>query len=87
MLNIKWRKGAAIAEAICLAGLEKLKDRQMDAINSFLDGNDVFVSLPTGYGKSVIDGILLYSLASRRFAERKKRLETLCRKKLARLEC
>ena len=41
-------KGATIAEAIRLAGLEKLKDRQMDAIHSFLDGNDVFVSLPSG---------------------------------------
>ena len=51
-------KGATIAEAICLSGLEKLKDTQMDAIHSFLDGNDVFVSLPTGYGKSVIYGIL-----------------------------
>ena len=42
-------KGAAITEAIRLSGLKKLKDTQ-DGCNSlfFLD---VFVTLPTGYGK------------------------------------
>lgn len=36
----------------------RLKDKQFDAIRLFCSGSDVFVSLPTGYGKSVIYGIL-----------------------------
>ena len=36
----------------------RLKDKQLEAILSFMSGNDVFVSLPTGYGKSLIYGIL-----------------------------
>ena len=36
----------------------KLKDKQLEAVLSFMSGNDVFVSLPTGYGKSLIYGIL-----------------------------
>ena len=35
-------------------GLDKLKQKQKDAIMSFVQGRDVFVSLPTGYGKSII---------------------------------
>ncbi len=34
-----------------------LKDKQVEAIQCFLSGKDVFVSLPTGYGKSIIFGI------------------------------
>ncbi len=32
-------------------GYEKLLDKQVEA---FVGGNDVFVSLPTGYGKSLV---------------------------------
>lgn len=32
----------------------KLKAEQSRALNNFLDGNDVFAVLPTGYGKSLI---------------------------------
>ena len=39
-------------------GLSTLKPKQMEAVLAFLDGKDTFVSLPTGYGKSVIYGIL-----------------------------
>ena len=35
-----------------------LKDKQMEAILTFLSGQDVFVTLPTGYGKSLIFGLL-----------------------------
>ena len=35
-----------------------LKDKQFDAIKAFLSGKDVFVSLPTGYGKSLIYALL-----------------------------
>lgn len=34
------------------------KDKQYDAIKSFCQGNDSFVSLPTGYGKSLIFAVL-----------------------------
>jgi len=34
------------------------KDKQVEAIQSFLSGNDVFESLPTGYGKLIIYAIL-----------------------------
>ena len=35
-----------------------LKQKQLEAVLTFLSGNDVFVSLPTGYGKSIIYAIL-----------------------------
>ena len=35
-----------------------LKEKQFEAILSFMPGKDVFVSLPTGYGKSLIYSIL-----------------------------
>ena len=34
--------------------IEKLRDGQRRAINSFVQGRDTFVVLPTGYGKSVV---------------------------------
>ena len=35
-----------------------LKDKQLEAILGFMSGKDVFVSLPTGYGKSLIYAVL-----------------------------
>ena len=35
-----------------------LKDMQLEAILSFVNGRDTFVSLPTGYGKSLVYAIL-----------------------------
>ena len=32
-------------------GIAQLKEEQKQAVCSFVSGNDVFVSLPTGYGK------------------------------------
>ena len=32
-------------------GYTEIKDKQKVAVMSFANGNDVFVSLPTGYGK------------------------------------
>ena len=34
------------------------KDKQLEAIKCFCAGHDVFVSLPTGYGKSLIYAVL-----------------------------
>ena len=39
-------------------GIEELKEKQEEAVLAFLSNRDVFVSLPTGYGKSYIYGIL-----------------------------
>jgi len=35
-------------------GIEKFHEEQQNAIDLFFDGKDVFVSLPTGYVKSII---------------------------------
>ena len=37
-----------------LVGVEELKKEQSQAIRSFVSGRDVFVALPTGYGKSLL---------------------------------
>ena len=42
----------------CTIGIAKLKEQQKVAVGSFLRGNDVFVSLPTGYGKSICFALL-----------------------------
>ena len=36
----------------------KLKDQQVEAISAVYDGNDVFVFLPTGFGKSICFQVL-----------------------------
>ena len=41
-------------------GYDSLKDKQVEAAEAFLGGSDTFVSLPTGYGKSVIYAVLPY---------------------------
>ena len=41
-----------IDKAVEAVGLHSLKPLQRHVISSFVTGNDVFVSLPTGYGKS-----------------------------------
>ena len=45
-----------IVENVKLLHIDKLKDKQTDIIPSIVQWNDTFVSLPTGYGKSVIYG-------------------------------
>ena len=47
----------AIAEASKEMGL-CLKPKQLESVQKFCLGRDVFVSLPTGYGKSVIYAIM-----------------------------
>lgn len=45
---------AALDQVCATFGIQKLHKEQQKAINMFFEGKDVFVSLPTGYGKSVI---------------------------------
>jgi superfamily II DNA helicase RecQ len=47
-----------IDESAKALGLCALKSYQREAVTTFLSGQDVFVALPTGYGKSIIYGIL-----------------------------
>ena len=42
-----------IHESIRRLGYENVKDHQTKVIESFVEGNDVFAVLPTGYGKSL----------------------------------
>lgn len=49
---------SALKVAIKRLSFEELKDEQMEAIKAFVSGNDVFISLPTGYGKSLCYQIL-----------------------------
>ena len=51
----------AVRESMHLLGVDTLKEKQEEAIMSFLQGNDTFVSLPTGYGKSLIYALLPYT--------------------------
>ncbi len=49
---------AAISEALKEIGVAELKEKQKDAILTFLQGHDMFVALTIGYGKSLIYTIL-----------------------------
>ena len=44
--------------ATATLGVAELRDKQREAIESFVSGKDVFVALPTGYGKSLCYQIL-----------------------------
>ena len=52
-LAIVGGKRNLIAEVATTHGYESLKEEQL-AIQEFVSGKDVFVSLPTGFGKSLI---------------------------------
>ena len=47
-----------LAEIVQTMGLQTLKPKQKEAVKAFLAGSDVFVTLPTGYGKSIIYVVL-----------------------------
>ena len=47
-----------VGRAASSLGYSKLKPEQEQAILAFVSGKDVFVALPTGYGKSLCFGLL-----------------------------
>ena len=47
-----------IEETAALLGYQSLKEEQKKAVKAFVEGKDVFVSLPTGYGKSLCYALL-----------------------------
>lgn len=48
----------AIEEAALELGVQAIKEKQRDAILSYVSGSDTLVVLPTGYGKSLIYAVL-----------------------------
>ena len=57
---------AIVRVAAAEAGFQDLKPEQMQAILEFINSRDIFVSLPTGYGKSLIYGLVPLSLSETR---------------------
>ena len=47
-----------LAEVVRAMGLQALKPKQKEAVMVFLAGSDVFVTLPTSYGKTIIYAVL-----------------------------
>ena len=54
-----------------------MKDKQVDAVIGALSGNDVFIRLPTGYGKTIITAVLPHAFDILRFDGEKCSI-TLC---------
>ena len=44
----------AVSGVCSTFGVQNLKPQQEKAVAEFLSGSDVFVNLPTGYGKSMV---------------------------------
>ena len=53
---MQWRRtlDKAISAACSTIGLASLKAKQREAISKFVGEQGVFISLPTGYGKSIV---------------------------------
>ena len=49
----------ALRKAARNHGYDQLKEEQLLALEKFVTGSDVFVSLPTGFGKSLIYGLMI----------------------------
>ena len=49
----------AIKASVRVLGYENVRQDQFDVVLKFLEGNDMFVSLPTGGGKSLCYACLL----------------------------
>ena len=51
---------AVIIRASQRLGYSSVRDKQLLAIMTFMEGNDVFISLPTGSGKSLCYVVLRF---------------------------
>ena len=51
---------AAISEVLREIGAASLKEKQREALLTFLSSHDTFVVLPTEYGKSLIYAMLFF---------------------------
>ena len=60
----------AITYAKLALGVERLKEKQEEAIKTFVKGRDCFVILPTGYGKTLCYVLLPYVFDRLRKKER-----------------
>lgn len=45
---------SAVRKACQVLGLEKLFSQQFEVLKTFVSGTDVFLNLPTGFGKSLV---------------------------------
>ena len=59
----------SILHAARRLGNHDLREQQLHAAKKFLQGNDVFVSLPTGSGKSLICAVLPFAFDHLRGSE------------------
>ena len=66
----------SILHAVRRLGNHDLREQQLHAAKKFLQGNDLFVSLPTGSGKSLIF-VLFYRLRLTTYAAAKAPLLSL----------
>ena len=57
-MEFNLRFDAAVEEVVRFMSLKPLKQKQLEALRVFISGHDTFVALPTGYGKSIIFGVL-----------------------------
>ena len=51
----------AVRAGACRIGYSKLTPQQEEATVAFVNGNDVFISLPTGSGKTVCFAVLPFA--------------------------
>ena len=57
-MSVRKDLDSVIQSASLALGYPQLRSKQYDAVKSFLEGNDVFVVLPTGSGKSLCYSLL-----------------------------
>lgn len=69
-IMVKMDVKEAIERAAKSLGYDGVKEEQEKAISHFLKGTDVFVALPTGYGKSLCYAALLCAFDCMRSVER-----------------
>ena len=64
-VNVKY----TLERALGLCGLKELKEKQKEPILAFINGNNVFVSFPTTYGKSIIIILVVVTRFTPKYSE------------------